>query len=479
MAYISETQQAILKVNVGRIKEDSTLIRGVILRDKSSEAKSEMRNGVNYYDGKHDILSRDFRVYHVKKTKRINENKANNRVPNTFHTELNDQKADYILAKEVAITSKNEDLDKEFSKGEFREKFEKTLHEMCVNCSNKGIEWLHFYIDENGKFDYTIIPAEQIIPDYDESSNELISILRYYLVDYINDKGELKQKTRVEVWDDKEITYFIETEKGDFIKDTSIDPNPRPHWIEKRVTKKEVISVTNKSWNAVPFIPLPNNSKKFTDLKRIKALIDLYDLVISGFGNDVEDMSEIIIKVKNYQGTDNEEMAQMIRETRIIKVSGDGDAEALTITIPVEAKNTLLKMLKENIYIFGRGVDYSGISLNNPTNLTLKFMFARLDLKANALITNLKTFIKSFLYYYSVYLGKERLFDASYIEITFNKSIIINEQEVIQNVVASQGLLSEETLLANHPWVKDVQVELDRKKEEKENIVDLTKIPAM
>ena len=37
------------------------------------------------------------------------------------------------------------------------------------------------------------------------------------------------------------------------------------------------------------------------------------------------------------------------------------------------------------------------------------------------------------------------------------------ESEVINNIRNSVGILSDETLVAQHPWVDDVQMELKRK----------------
>ena len=43
----------------------------------------------------------------------------------------------------------------------------------------------------------------------------------------------------------------------------------------------------------------------------------------------------------------------------------------------------------------------------------------------------------------------------------------MNETDIIANVNASAGLLSRRTLLENHPWVKDVDGELEAVEAEK------------
>jgi hypothetical protein len=45
--------------------------------------------------------------------------------------------------------------------------------------------------------------------------------------------------------------------------------------------------------------------------------------------------------------------------------------------------------------------------------------------------------------------------------------MLISESEVIDNCIKSLGILSMETAVAQHPWVDDVQKELERKNREK------------
>ena len=46
--------------------------------------------------------------------------------------------------------------------------------------------------------------------------------------------------------------------------------------------------------------------------------------------------------------------------------------------------------------------------------------------------------------------------------------MMLNEGEVIDNISKSVGIISDETLVAQHPWVDDVQAELDRLEEQKQ-----------
>ena len=59
-------------------------------------------------------------------------------------------------------------------------------------------------------------------------------------------------------------------------------------------------------------------------------------------------------------------------------------------------------------------------------------------------------------------------FEQEEVEIIFNRDMMLNEGEVIDNISKSQGIISDETLVANHPWVDDPQAELERLEQQKQ-----------
>ena len=60
------------------------------------------------------------------------------------------------------------------------------------------------------------------------------------------------------------------------------------------------------------------------------------------------------------------------------------------------------------------------------------------------------------------------LFEDTEVKVIFDRDVLINETEAINNCKASVGILSNETIVKMHPWVTDPEEELKRLKEEKE-----------
>jgi hypothetical protein len=60
------------------------------------------------------------------------------------------------------------------------------------------------------------------------------------------------------------------------------------------------------------------------------------------------------------------------------------------------------------------------------------------------------------------------------VTITYSKSLLINDLETTQIATSSMGVISQETIVAHHPWVEDVRVEMERIAEEQQARVDLS-----
>ncbi|HID0765639.1 TPA: phage portal protein, partial [Clostridium botulinum] len=57
------------------------------------------------------------------------------------------------------------------------------------------------------------------------------------------------------------------------------------------------------------------------------------------------------------------------------------------------------------------------------------------------------------------------------VEFVFNRDTLINETDSINNCQSSVGIISDETIVANHPWAtKDELEKIKKQKEERESM---------
>lgn len=354
------------------------------------------------------------------------------------------------------------------------EDWDDTANELVKGAANKGVEWLHVYIDEEGQFRYMVVDARQIIGIWETSKQQnLQALIRYYTV-YIN--GD--ERIRAEYWTPEDVTYYITDDDGIFMAETIEDyagDNVAVHtkghfYVVKEFGDTEEERLPN-GWGRVPFIPFKNNEEMLPDLNDYKQLVDDYNKVRSDLSNNLEDIQEAIMLIKNYSGTGAAEAKRNLRYHKVVLVDQDGGLDKVTIDIPIAAKESHIKQLIDDIYKFGMGVNIDTDKFgNSPSGVALKFLYSLLDLKCDTAERKFVKAIKNELFWFiKQYLimtnqMAEANINTDAIDVKFNKSMIINEADIIESINKSRDIVSDKTLRTKHPYVDDPQKE--------ENLID-------
>lgn len=439
---------------------DETNINQTIADLIAKHDPSLMLVGVDYYNNDTHIKDRQI-WYYEDGQKQVDREATNHRVSHNWHKVLVDQKVAYLLGRPPIISGDDEQFTTRLNLL-LDETWDDRLQELAKNASNKGTEWLMPFIDVKGNFRYIIIPAEQCIPifetDYEE---ELVAMLRYYPAVV---GGETK--TRAEWWTAEGVSTYIETEGGVYMLESE-----EGHFLQNEAPM---------GWGRVPFVEFPNNVDRFADLKYYKEQIDVYDIVVSDLANDLTDVQKLIFVLKGYGGQSLAEFLQNLRYYRAIQVDPDAGAgvETLSADPPITAIDSALNRLEENIYLFGQGVNTKTDKFGSaPSGIALKFLYSLLDLKSNIMARRFSVAIKNVCWFAARYLEIKGVgtFDPHGVTITYNKSLLINDLELSQIALGSTGIISQETIVAHHPWVDDAQVEMERLAEEQQTRVDLSR----
>lgn len=377
---------------------------------------------------------------------------ADNRISHNFHQIMVDEKASYMFTYPVLF---NVDSNKEINikVGEvLGDDFESVSQNLCIEASNAGVGWVYYWINDRDKtFNYALVPTEQIIPVFKKNfKRELKELYRYY-----NDTDEQNKNIAIfEHWTDTEVTIYVL--EGSITSVGKI--------IESKNIKHKL--------KTIPFIPFLNNKNGKSDLIKYKDLIDLYDRVMSGFANDLEDIQQIIYILENYGGANLGEFTSNLRKFKAIKVNqtgsaAKGDVRTLQIDIPVEARKVILDILKKQIYESGQGLQQDTESFGNASGVALKFFYRKLELKAGFTETEFK---KGFGVLVRAILRHLKKDDKVKITQTYTRNMISNDLENSEIAKNSVGIIPEEIIIRNHPWVEDPDEALELlRKEEKEN----------
>ena len=461
--YLTQSDLVNLKIMEGKTIVLSDALRDLIRTHERSDEKKAMKEGTEYYRLKNKILNYDFRKYYVDGSGEINKNASNERIVHGYHRILVDQKVFYIASKEPKFGIDNPALEKLYTPLMGND-FHKTIKRWITGTSNRGIEFLHPFVNRHGNFDYVIISGEEVIPIYDTRfQKELIGAIRYYQVDVKENLVDIKKKRyMVEIWDQQKVLFYRENENGKFVKDTD-QTNPRYHFYGYNSLRPD--DKTAISWGRVPYIPLKNNDTAMTDLQLVKTMIDSYDFNVSDMSNKLVDIANAIWVLAGYEGTSLAEFTRNLKQYNAIKVKKLGAVEPKTLDLNNDASNSHLDRVEDNIFVFGMGVnpkiDKFG---NSPSGIALKYFYSLLDLKSNATIAEADSALDELDWYACEYIKHStgKVFNPDDISHTFDKSLIVNESEIAEIAAKSKGIISDETILEHHPWVKDVEEEKRR-----------------
>jgi SPP1 family phage portal protein len=433
----------------------------------SSYERAWMVIGERYYKADPDILKR--KRWAIGENGEVIElkNAPNNRLVNNFAKKLVDQKVGYLLSKPMAIQTDIEQYQNVLSDEFFNENFQRMIQNLGKEAINKGRAWLHVYYDEQGQFKMKRIPSQQIIPLWkDTDHTELDAVIRVYW--FVTYSGEQKKEVaRVEYWDSTGIYRFV-YEDDVFLPDIEFGAYST-HFV---VMNPDDGTEMKFNWTKPPFICFKYNEEEQPLLKQLKTLIDDYDRQKSDNANALEESpSDGIIILKNYDGTDLGEFRRNLVTYKAVKVSEDGGVDTINTEIQTEAFKVHLEQNRKDIFTFGGGVDTQNEDFGgDKSGVAMKFLYADLDNDCNIIETEFQWSLGQLLWFIDVHLANSGLGDFSNEKVTFifNRDIIINETEVIENAQKSVGIISDETIRANHPWVNNPREEEERMEAQKE-----------
>lgn len=448
-------------------KMSAMTIEQIINQEVSEWQQSEKRKwmfiGERYYRNKTDILERQRTAIGASGAKEPVGNLANNKLANAFTRKLVDQKVSYLLGKPLSVQTDNEQyleqLNTLFDKAMMRR-----LKSLGKEAINKGIAWLHVYYDENGALSFKKMRSEEIIPFWrDEAHTVLDAVIRVYEVEVFEGTTR-KTVTKIEWWDTQGVRRYTYNGAG-------LVPDVEAGEFGSHFTVVSGGQEIPLNWQRVPFIAFKYNEEEQPLIELIKSLVDDYDRNKSDNSNNLEDLPNSIYVVKNYSGTDASQFRKNISTYRVAFVSDDGGIDTVDIKIDTEAYKVHMEQARKEIYEFGRGVDTQAENFGgDKSGIALKYLYADLDMDANLMETEFQASLEQLLWFINTHLYNTTGVDYSgeSVDFIFNRDIMINESQVIEDIKNSMGILSEETLVANHPYVTDVQAELDRKSSERD-----------
>lgn len=277
--------------------------------------------------------------------------------------------------------------------------------------------------------------ALEFAPLYDEETGGLGAGVRFWQID-------AQKPLRATLYEKDGYTEYIwnSTSKGSGQKQEMGEVLQ-----EKRAYKLNLISteaegtqiLDGENYPSFPIVPMWGNPHHQSELTGRREQIDCYDLIKSGFANDIDDASAIYWTIENAGGMDEIDLAKFVERMRTIRATVLDDngakAESHTVNVPFEGREKLLERLEKDLYRDFMALDIRQISSGSVTATEINAAYELLNSKAD----KYEYCILDFLQRLQVLVGVDD-------EPSFTRSKIVNVQEEVQTLLSATQVLSTE-----------------------------------
>lgn len=188
----------------------------------------------------------------------------------------------------------------------------------------------------------------------------------------------------------------------------------------------------------------------------VEGLSRAFDNILCNQDTTTEKNTKPLVEVKGYTGTDDADLKYAIDELSIVKVDGTGGVIVHTRNMDSASIDLWAKRLLQEWYEATSTVGKENELLYAQSGKAMDRLFVDMENSARELAAVLEEAIKR---YFDV-LGYED------IDVIWNTDRPVDDISIIGGIQASRGLVSDRTLLEQHPWVDDVEEELTRRNQE-------------
>lgn len=373
---------------------------------------------------------------------------SNNKIASNFFHRLNTQRVAYLLGNGVSFTNHvtkktNPDGSVETydaTKEAFGDDFDTDLYSVAYSGEISGSSYGYVTDAGDGKYNIHLFKLTEFVPLLDEYDGSLRAGIRFWSLDWDN-----RPVTAV-LYEADGITEY-RTKSGKTGLDLEEYAPKRPYNRIIRTTAvrgTEVIGGENP-FGALPIVPYYAANKQST-LVGMKAAIDAYDMIQSGFANDLQDCAQVYWLIGGALGTSDANVKKF-REKLLFQHIGVVDSDNSSVTpytqeVPYEARKVFLDNIRANIYEAFGGFDIKQVVSGDRTATEIEASYNPMDEEADAFETRVTAFIRRLL----ALVGINDI-------PQYKRNRIANQLEQTQMIVMAAEYLSTRAILEKLPWI--------------------------
>lgn len=337
---------------------------------------------------------------------------ANFKIASNFFNRFVTQEIQYLLGNGVTWTDEN-------TKKRLGNDFDLKLQELTRAAVVHGVAFGFFNYDRIEVFEIT-----NFVPFFDEEDGSLKAGIRFWQV-------SIDKPLRATLFElDGYTDYIYKQGSGSILREK------RPYILRTKTSVADgTVIYDGENYPSFPIIPMYSQNKQ-SMLVGLRSEIDAYDLIKSGFANDLDDASQIYWVLENAGGMDDCDLAQFIQRMKTVRAVVTDDnvsAEAHTIEVPTAAREAMLTRLREDIYEDAMALDTTKICSGANTATQILAAYEPLSNKCDQLEYCVLDFISGIL-------SLAQIDDSA----SFQRSAIVNVSENVSTILSAKDYLSKE-----------------------------------
>lgn len=388
----------------------------------------------NYYDGVQDILKKSY----------ADESKPCNKTVINYCKNITDSYCGYLATPGHIAYSSDNDIEEIMDVLRYND-YQSADSDLLKDGLNFGVANELMYIDDEGKTRFKLISPLNSFGIFDGSlTADLLYFVRFYKIDDWDDTD----KWALDVYTNTSIKHY----RINGIGATPVFINEEPHYFGQCPATIFALPEEKSIFDCIMSEQDSVNELLSAEIDDYQAFCDAY-LVIEDAELD-------------------EDTVKTMKSNRVLQLPQGAKAYWLTKQANDVQVENILKRLHDSIYRISACVDWSSDNFTNgvSSGIAIQFKLSGMETRSGKIEAEMKKALQRRIELLcgmaSLKLGEAIFRD---IEITFTRNIPADDQAVINMVNSLQGIVSNDTLLAQVPFITDVQAELERVKAQKES----------
>lgn len=352
---------------------------------------------------------------------------TNSRIASNFFHRLNTQRCTYSLGNGVTFGDDTKRI-----KTALGVRFDTSLMKTAYKALIHGVAFGFWDVSRLYTF-----PVTEFAPLWDEDTGALRAGLRFWRLD---------AEHPATVWLYEEDGYTVFHGK-DYASVTQAEEK-RGYKARVRYTRADGERVAGyENYGSLPVVPFWGSDLHQSTLVGMRQAIDSFDLIQSGFANDLSDCTQVYWILENYNGMSDDDIKRLRDRLRFAHVAtadtmSGGQIKPYTVDIPFAARQAYLKHIRDSIYEGFGAMDVHNISAAS-TNDHIDAAYQPMDEEADDFEYQCIEFVQQVC----------RLAGFNGVTPIFKRNRISNQREQTDMIISAAEYMDTETILKKLPFI--------------------------